>query len=442
MRQLLKKLRCDDYITLVAASSIIRPGVAQSGMMREYIFRYHHRDKIQYLHPLFEEHLAETFGVMVFQEDVIKIAHYFAGLDLGEADILRRAMSGKYRSNNQFRLIREKFFASCQSKGHPPELASEVWRQMESFAGYSFNKAHSASFAVESYMSLYLKTYYPREFMVAVINNFGGFYSRELYFLELLKTGGTIQAPCVNNSDQYTNITGNEAYVGFIHIKGLRSELVEKILEERKEHGPYLHLQDFIERTNVGLEQLNILVSIGAFRFTGKTKKQLLWEANFLQKKNQPQLHQGPALFEEAPLSFNLPELADQPLDDLYDEMEILGFTLSNPFDLVDDDPSKYVLSKDLPRYIGKKITVLVYFIARKHVLTKHNDEMFFGTFVDCNLDWIDTVHFPDSASQYPLHTNGFYRVTGKVTDDFGVCSLEVHTMSHVGYKTRRYANL
>ena len=278
--------------------------------------------------------------------------------------------------------------------------------------------------------------------MVAVINNFGGFYSRELYFLELLKTGGEIKAPCINNSDQYTNIIGNEVYVGFIHVKGLRTELVEKILDERKEHGPYLHLQDFIERTNIGLEQLNILVSIGAFRFTGKTKKQLLWEANFLQKKNQPELHQGPALFEEPPLTFKLPSLADQPLDDLYDEMEILGFTLSNPFDLVDDDPSKYLLSRDLPNHIGKKITVLVYFIARKHVMTKNNDEMFFGTFVDSRLDWVDTVHFPDSAKNYPLHTNGFYRVTGKVTEDFGVCSLEVHSMIQVGYKTRRYANL
>lgn len=442
MRQLLKKLRCDDYITLVAASSIIRPGVAQSGMMREYIYRYHNRDKITYLHPLFEEHLGETFGVMVFQEDVIKIAHYFAGLDLGEADILRRAMSGKYRSNNQFQLIREKFFSSCRKIGHPDALAAEVWRQMESFAGYSFNKAHSASFAVESYMSLYLKTYYPKEFMVAVINNFGGFYSRELYFLELLKTGGRIQAPCVNRSDEYTNIHGDEVYTGFIHIKGLQAKLVETILEERRMNGPFLHLQDFIERTNVGLEQLNTLVSVGAFRFTGKSKKQLLWEANFLQKKNQPELHAGPALFEEPPLEFSLPKLEDYHLDDLYDEIEILGFTLSNPFALVDDDPSNYVRSRDLGRHHNKIVTVLAYFIARKHVMTKHNDEMFFGTFVDADLDWIDTVHFPDTAKAYPLHTGGFYRMTGKVVEDFGVYSLEVQKMVRVGYKQRSYTNL
>jgi DNA polymerase-3 subunit alpha len=426
----------------VAASSIIRPGVAQSGMMRAYITRYHDRSQVQYLHPIMKELLEETFGVMVFQEDVIKVAHFFGGLDLGEADILRRAMSGKYRGNNQFNLIKEKYLLSCKKMGHPDDLAIEIWRQMESFAGYSFNKAHSASFAVESYMSLYLKTYYPKEFMVAVINNFGGFYSRELYFLELLKTGGEIKAPCINNSDYYTNIKGNEVYTGFIHIKGLNEQLVEAILEERKINGSYQHLQHFIERTNISKEQLNILVSVGAFRFSGKSKKTLLWEANFLQKNNQPALHASPVLFEDAPLEFQMPELMDNPLDDLYDEMEILGFTMGNPFAMVDDDPMKYVLSKDLPKQLGKTVTVLVYFIARKHVSTKNNDRMFFGTFVDVNLDWIDTVHFPDSAKNFPFNSTGFYKVTGKVVDDFGVYSIEVHQMYKVGFKARKYANL
>jgi len=216
-----QKLECDDYITLVAASSIIRPGVAQSGMMKEYIYRYHHPDSFEYLHPLMKELMEETFGVMVFQEDVIKVAHYFAGLNLGEADTLRRAMSGKYRSNNHFQTIKDKFMRGAAQQGHAPELAAEIWRQMESFAGYSFNKAHSASFAVESFQSLYLKTYFPKEFMVAVINNFGGFYSTELYFLELRKTGANIHPPCVNESDVLTCIKGNEVYMGFTHIKSL-----------------------------------------------------------------------------------------------------------------------------------------------------------------------------------------------------------------------------
>ena len=102
MRQLLKKLECDDYLTLVAASSIIRPGVAQSGMMKQYIYRFHHPDDFDYLHPKMKELLEETFGVMVYQEDVIKVAHHFGGLDLEEADVLRRAMSGKYSGRKQF----------------------------------------------------------------------------------------------------------------------------------------------------------------------------------------------------------------------------------------------------------------------------------------------------------------------------------------------------
>ncbi len=439
MRQLLKKLTCDDYSTLVAASSIIRPGVAQSGMMRTYIERYHQPEKVEYIHAMFKEHLSETFGVMVFQEDVIKIAHYYGGISLGQADILRRAMSGKYRSSNKFNEVKKDFFDSAIALGRDPAEVTEVWRQMESFAGYSFNKAHSASFAVESYMSLYLKTYYPQEFMVAVINNFGGFYSRELYFLELLKCGGKIEAPCINHSDHYTNIHRSRVYIGFIHIKGLQDKLIEKFLEERKINGEYLHLQNFIERTGVGLEQLNTLIRIGAFRFTGKSKKTLLWEANFLQKKIMVEAPEVQPLFHEEPLTFQLPELIDQPIDDLYDQMEIMGFTIGNPFAMADAEPADFIAAKTMPSHINKTVAVLTYFIARKHVTTKNDDQMFFGTFVDNELEWIDTVHFPDVAKKYPLHTSGFYKIKGKVVADFGVVSLEVQQMERVHYKKRSY---
>lgn len=440
MRGLLKKLKCDDYITLVAASSIIRPGVAQSGMMRAYIERYHNPEMVEYIHPTFKEHLSETFGVMVFQEDVIKIAHFYGGLSLGKADILRRAMSGKYRSHNKFNEIKKEFVASAVSLGRDENEVAEVWRQMESFAGYSFNKAHSASFAVESYMSLYLKTYYPQEFMVAVINNFGGFYSRELYFLELLKCGGDIHLPCVNHSDHYTNIHDKKVYVGFIHIKSLQNKLIETLLEDRSQNGSFTSLTDFIERTNPGLEQLNILIRIGAFRFTNKSKKTLLWEANFLQKKATVEAPEVQSMFNE-PLQFGfeLPELSDDPIDDLYDQMEIMNFCTTNPFALVDEDPNNYVASKNMTKHSGKIITMLAYFIARKHVITKNDDAMFFGTFVDSNLDWIETVHFPDAAKRHPLHTNGFYKIKGKVAEDFGVFSLEVSWMEKCGYKNKSY---
>lgn len=180
---------------------------------------------------------------------------------------------------------------------------------------------------------------------------------------------------------------------------------------------------------------------MGALRFTGKSKKRLLWEANFLQKKHQPALHTGVPLFEEEPLTFTLPELVDHPLEDLYDHLEILGFTLSNPFGLVDDDPGKYTPSAELCRHLHKTVTCLVYFIAHKHAVTKNHEAMFFGTFVDSNLDWIDTVHFPEVARRYPPRQSGFYRVTGKVTEDFGVYTVEVSKMSKVGYKQLSFIN-
>ncbi|HUR09849.1 MAG TPA: DNA polymerase III subunit alpha [Flavitalea sp.] len=435
MRQLLKKLKCDDYVTLVAASSIIRPGVAQSGMMRQYIQRFHNPDDFEYLHPKMEELLEETYGVMVYQEDVIKVAHHFAGLDMGEADILRRAMSGKYRGKKEFERIREKFFVNCTEKKYPDEISHEVWRQIESFGGYSFSKAHSASFAVESYQSLYLKTYYPMEFMVAVINNFGGFYKTEVYVHELKKTGARVFPPCVNASDHLTTIQGRDVYLGFIHVLGLEDKITETLLDERNRHGSYLHLQDFIERTRITLEQLNLLVRTGALRFTGRSKKELLWEANFLQKKNRQHVPADQSLFYEPPLAFNLPVLARHRLDDAMDEIELLGFSLENPFELVDDDPKKYLLSKDLPAHLGKDVTVLGYLVTIKYVHTIKNQLMHFGTFLDASGEWLDTVHFPEPSRAYPFQGNGFYRMQGRVTEEFGVYQVEVKQMEKVGHK-------
>ncbi len=435
MRQLLLKLRCDDYITLVAASSIIRPGVAQSGMMREYIYRFHNPDKFEYLHPKMKELLEETYGVMVYQEDVIKIAHHFAGLDMGEADVLRRAMSGKYRGRKEFEAIKEKFFVNCKEMGHLDDIAKEVWRQIESFGGYSFSKAHSASFAVESYQSLYLKTYYPMEFMVAVINNFGGFYTTELYFHELKRTGAEVLAPCVNNSEELTSINGKQVYMGLIHIKDLEKASLEKILSERSRHGAFLHLQDLIERTGMGLEQLNILIRIDALRFTGKNKKELLWEANFLQRRVKTVAGAEASLFASKPFEFSLPKLEQTAMEDALDEIEILGFPLCDPFSLVDVDTSHFVPATELHLHHGKSVEIIGYYVTQKPVRTVKGEMMQFGTFLDHKGDWMDTVHFPDVTKRSPLSGKGFYQMKGKVVEDFGVYSVEVQWMRKVGMK-------
>ncbi|MFN3405712.1 MAG: DNA polymerase III subunit alpha [Cytophagaceae bacterium] len=428
MRMLLKKLKCSDYLTLVAASSIIRPGVAQSGMMKQYIQRFHNPAEVKYLHPKMEELLKETYGVMIYQEDVIKVAHHFAGLDLAEADVLRRAMSGKYRSKKEFERVVNNFFSNCKAKGYPDELAKEVWRQIESFSGYSFSKAHSASFAVESYQSLYLKTHFPLEFMTAVINNMGGFYSTEFYVHEARMAGADIQACCINNSEITTCIKGNTIYLGFMHLKDVESGISERIITEREQNGEYKDLEDFMKRVLPGIEQVNILIRIGAFRFTGKNKKVLMWEANAW-VYNCASRYNHPQLFETKAKKFNLPVLEQKRYEDAYDQMDLLGFPLCFPFDLLAPEHKVGITSDQMLSIVGKKVSIVGYFITVKEVYTIKNDIMAFAHFIDRKGLSFDTTHFPPSLKQFPLRGKGFYLIKGKIVEEFGYPSIEVDEM-------------
>lgn len=427
MRMLLAKLECKDYLTLVAASSIIRPGVAQSGMMREYISRHHARDKGKSIaHPVMWDIMPDTYGVMVYQEDVIKVAHLFAGLDLGEADVLRRGMSGKYRSREEFKKIEDTFFSNCDQKGYDPALSKEVWRQIESFAGYSFAKGHSASFAVESYQSMYLKAHFPLEFMVGVINNFGGFYRTEFYVHEARKWGATIEGPCINNSEQLTRITDTIIYLGFVHIANLEDRLITRILDERNNNGFFKDLQEFTDRVAISLEQLILLVRVGAFRFIGKSKQQLLWEAHFILTKKTVIDTSAKLFAYRSDKKFDLPTLHYDKRNDLFDELELLGFTLSSPFELLERQDIESIRAEDIPKHKGKEVQIIGHLVTTKPTRTKKGESMFFGTFLDKNGDWIDTVHFPPSAKQYPYRGSGCYLIRGKVSEEFSFFTIEV----------------
>jgi DNA-directed DNA polymerase III PolC len=429
MRGLLQKLQCDDYTTLVAASSIIRPGVARSGMMREYIYRFHNRDKFSYLHPVMKEQLEETFGVMVYQEDVLKVCHHFAGLDMADADTLRRAMSGKYRSKQEMRRIVDKFFSNCHEKGYSDELTQEVWRQIESFAGYSFSKAHSASYAVESFQSLYLKAHFPLEFMVAVINNFGGFYRTWVYVHEAKRYGAVIQLPCINKSNYKTTIYGKEIYLGFIHVMSLENKLSVAIEENRNAEGPFTDMNDFVTRLNPGLEQVILLVRAGAFRFTGKSKSVLLWEAHMIMNKSKPE--QMKPLFSSPVRNFSLPELEQDNLDDAYDEIELLGFPVSMTwFDMLETQFRGEVKATDLLKYKGKKIRIVGHLVTIKYIKTIKKEWMNFGCFIDAEGNFFDTTHFPQSLKAYPFKGSGTYLILGKVVEEFGYPSIEVEKLA------------
>jgi len=429
MRGLLQKLQCEDYPTLVAASSIIRPGVARSGMMREYIYRFHNPDKFEYIHPVMKEQLEETFGVMVYQEDVLKVCHHFAGLDLADADTLRRAMSGKYRSKQEMQRIVDKFFSNCREKGYSEEITKEVWRQIESFAGYSFSKAHSASYAVESFQSLYLKAHFPLEFMVAVINNFGGFYRTWVYVHEARRYGATIQPPCVNKSTYKTTIYGTDIYLGFIHVLSIEEKLARSIEEIRNADGPFSDLNDFVERVCPGLEQVVLLIRAGAFRFTGKKKSVLLWEAHMMMNRNK---HENiRPLFSQPVRSFTLPDLVHGSLDDAYDEIELFGFPVTvSWFDMLETSFRGDITARDMIKYVGKKIRMVGHLVTIKYIKTIKREWMNFGCFIDAEGNFFDTTHFSQSLKNYPFKGSGTYLILGKVVEEFGFPSLEVEKLA------------
>ncbi|MCF2506836.1 DNA polymerase III subunit alpha [Dyadobacter sp. CY107] len=434
MRQLLTKLRCDTYLVLVAASSVIRPGVASSGMMKAYIERHRDPAITEYLHPIMEQQLKETYGVMVYQEDVIKIGHYFGGLDLADADVLRRMMSGKTRSAKHMAEIRDKYFNHCQQVGHPEDVAKEVWRQMESFAGYSFSKAHSASFAVESFQSLYLKAYYPIEFMVSVVNNYGGFYDRRTYLHEATKAGAIVHVPCVNKSFMQTTLEGIDIYLGFDYMKDLESHTVETLLSVRETQGKFISLEDFVLRTGISIQQVKILIRAGAFSFTGKVKTNLMWEAHWVcpsvERSTPPQLFGTQVTFPKLPVfEYSL-------VEHLYDEIEILSVPVSGTyFDFLKTDFRGDVMAADLGKYVGKVVRMVGEYVNYKPVKTKQGQIMMFFTFLDVNKNFFDTVHFPDSLANWKFQGAGVYLVEGTVTEEFECYSLTVKRFAKIPIK-------
>ncbi len=370
---------------------------------------------------------------MVYQEDVIRVAHHFAGLGLAESDILRRGMSGKFRSKAEFLKVQQQFYEKAREKGHSRELIIEVWKQIESFAGYSFAKGHSASYAVESYQSLHLKAYYPLEFYVAVINNFGGFYRTEFYVHAARMCGADVQAPCVNHSRYLTKIKGKTIWLGLGLIQNLEQRCAERIFAAQKD-GPFESLYDFKIRVEPGIEQLKILIQIGAFRFTGKSRRALLWEAHsyFSQKKEEIV---SAKLFTEQPKSYELPALEDSWLEIAIDQREFIGFPLCSPFDLVQQDSqvSSTLRAKHLQSLLHKKVMIEGYLVTVKPTRTIGGKEMNFGTWIDRDGYFFDSIHFPQIVSRYPFKGRGVYRIWGVVTTDFGVHNVEVTQMEKLG---------
>ena len=252
--------------------------------------------------------------------------------------------------------------------------------------------------------------------------------------------GAQIEAPCVNSSDYLTTIHDNRIYIGFVHLKSLETKIGQHIEAERTRNGPYKSLDNFLRRTpGIGLEQLRILIRIGAFRFAGKTKQKLLWESLLFfnrtlgnaSRKVGNTLDTTADLFDTEPKAYPLPDLQRDLLEDAFDEIELLGFSLCNPFDLLATQDYGDTSAGQLSLKKHEQVCMVGYLITTKDAYTMKNKEhMCFGTFYDVHGEVFDTVHFPDSARNFPFRGRGFYELKGRVTEDFGVYALDVNQMT------------
>ena len=400
MRSLLRRLDVETFEMLTAASSVIRPGVAESGMMQEFIARHKDPSRRKYLLPEMEIHLGETYGVMIYQEDVIKVAHHVAGLTLEESDLLRRAMSGKMRSHEAMKEITDKFFVSCHAKGHSEETAKELWRQIESFAGYSFCKAHSASFALLSFQVAYLKAHYPAEFMANVLNNGGGFYSSAVYIWEAKRMGLTIELPSVNHSFYEYAGKGNTIRIGLMAVKNLSGSSIEIIVEERKNNGRYVSLADFLVRTGLAYEETAMLIKCGAMGCFRQTRPELLRLLDIYVHRRRLLNHNYNDLFVNE--TFDLEEEVKTNINFSAAEMcrteyETFNYMITrHPLSFFRkwvDHPS-VIKAGEKDKYRGRKVKMIGWYMTSKRIRTKKGDIMKFLSLEDMT-GTFEAVIFP-----------------------------------------------
>ena len=422
MRSLLRRLDVETFEMLTAASSVIRPGVAQSGMMQEFIARHKDPSRRKYLVPEMEIYLGETYGVMIYQEDVIKVAHHIAGLSLEEADLLRRAMSGKMRSHHAMQRIVEKFFISCKEKGLTDYQSKELWRQIESFAGYSFCKAHSASFALLSYQVAFLKAHYPAEFMASVLNNGGGFYSAAVYIQESKRLGLKIELPSINESEKEYVGKGRSIRIGLKAIKNLSYSTIEKIAEERRRSGKYVSLADFLVRTKPGYEETALLIKCGAmgcFRQTRPTLLRLL-DIYFHRRKIIDENYSDLFLRETFALEEEVKTDMNYTLAGICrEEYEAFGYMITrHPLHFFREwtDAKGIVLAKDMKQNKGRRVKMIGWYMTSKRIKTKKGEIMKFLSLEDLT-GTFEAVIFPKVYYRVAELTlsMGPYLVTGKV---------------------------
>lgn len=435
MRLLQKKTNRGDFEHIVIHSSIIRP--AANEFINEYIRRLK-GGKWNTLHPILESVLEETYGILCYQEDVSKIGVALAGFNEAQADTLRKVIAKK-KGTKRLSHYKELFKQGCLKNGLSLETIEQIWQMINSFEGYSFCKAHSASYAMVSFQAAYLRVHHKAYFMAAVLSNEGGYYHPLAYVSEIRRMNLSLYGPDINISKRKYWAQKEGVIVGFMAIANLSSATIEAIEKERQLNGPFKSLREFSKRLYLQQTDLIALVSSGSFDSISQNKsrsEQLKILLISRQNKNptgQIELFTQNVEFSRQPQQikkeFNQSELQS--------EFESLGF-LRNAHPLI--LWAKYIVNtkrikaSEIEKHINRFVTLIGWPITRKNVLTKKGEAMAFVSFED-ESDLYETVLFPTIFERYnALLTRQIPLViTGFVKNDYGAFIVEIDSLKYLG---------
>ena len=412
MKGLLTRMKPESFAEITALVALYRPGPMGSGMHDDYVERKHGRQKVQYLIPELEPILDVTYGVILYQEQVMKIAGDIAGFSMAEADSLRKAMGKKIASVMEQQ--QERFVTGAVKNGVSKEKAEELFRLVETFAGYGFNKSHSAAYAMIAYQTAYLKTHFPVEFMAAVLTSeMNSSDNVAKYIAECRNMGINILPPDINESDKNFTVAGNKIRFGLAAIKNVGESAIDSILEMRKE-SRFDSLFDFCRKVDlrrVNKRVIESLIQCGAFDATGYNRAQLMAVAeealeygqNVQKEKNDPQMSLFGKVEEADPI--NLPFIPDLPPWDekqlLELEKEAIGFYITaHPLDEYLDVMEKYANAgalavKEEGIKDGQAVRVGGMVKSIKTIITRKGDSMAFMDLEDLQGS-IEIIIFPN----------------------------------------------
>ena len=463
IRNLLRKLGTPSYDMHMAATALIRPGVSASGMMDEFVNRHHNPENIRHSHPRMAEILRDTYGVIVYQEDVLKVLHELAGVSLGQADLLRRMMSGKALDSRTAREdLEREFIEKCEMRGIDGESREKIWEQIASFVGYSFCKAHAAQFAILAWQCAYLKAHHTAEFFASRLSNAGGFFPADYYIRDARRFGLNIELPEINRSEKTHVGRGRRVLLGLEMVGCLTDDAIDSILLARNTEGPFRSIADFLARTGTGYEQTHALIRVGAFRSLHATRPVLLAE---LAEAMRARIHRPaksprqPLLFkdriggekEKHLLTFSEgwdAEIAEEPswnrdyslFEQIQAEVDVLGMIVSiHPLEPLQGAMKKagFVQGADMMHYAGKRIRMGGILVSIKPAVTKEKREPMALISLEDLSGTFDTVVFPQAYRRYAMvlrtQASSGLCMEGKVQAELGTSTLVVEKILPLG---------